>query len=388
MGIRFLGVLAAAVVVSAFFGVAAVADTDLGSSAATQAQAAGRAVETGLGPVSIFNHVGPGADFDKTGAATRVFTVAGPPPVPPAAEPFTLVAPALPGGAVEIKTYISWTWLFNGGALALDTITVDNLGGGGPVPVVGNLVGTGTPDLCWAKEGAASYLADVTGTGIVALGAGNSIGGATDKALGADPNAYGEGLSILLVYEIAGQPLRNVDVYAGYASTESGPVLGTANVRLTFRNPYQGGDLHFFLNAADGQSITGLSGAGFGDDFFINGVLASGVVAGTAVPGDAWQGLLPAGPPSGPPPATDWLYDHANDDVSAFMGGAALGLVASTVRPPLVAGDCIGHSLAAVSFPWKGVPAVGEWGLAVMTLLVLAAGTVVLVRRRRLAAQA
>ncbi len=368
-------------VVSVSFAVTA--DAQLGSSGGTQASRGGN-VESGLGPLPIFSHVGPGADFDEAGASTRVFSdpliLPGVPPAP-AADPFTIVALALPPGANEIRTYISWTWLLDGVPPAVDKIMVD--GGAGAVEVSGDLVGTGTPDLCWDKAGAASYLADVTGLGIVALGAANSIMGATDKALGVDPEAYGEGLSILLVYEIPGAGLRNVDVYAGYSSNRSGPALGNANIPFTFSKVYVGGELHFFLNAADGQSVAGASGPGFGDDFFIDGALASGAVLGTGVVGDAWQGFVSAGPPAvGPPPFTDWLYGHANDDVQTFVAPPATGMVVDT-NQAIPAGDCVGHSLAAVSFSLPPVPTVSEWGLIVMALLVLTAGAVVLGRRRR-----
>jgi hypothetical protein len=48
------------------------------------------------------------------------------------------------------------------------------------------------------------------------LGGANNIAGACDKPLGADPNALGEGISLLTVYRVTGQDPRVVDVWAGY----------------------------------------------------------------------------------------------------------------------------------------------------------------------------
>ncbi|MEE9296702.1 MAG: IPTL-CTERM sorting domain-containing protein [Phycisphaerae bacterium] len=276
-----------------------------------------------------------------------------------------------------MKTYILWNWLLDGAPPAVSTIMVDNLDGGGLVPVVGDLTGSGTIDLCWLKQGGASYLADVTGLGIVAFGAANNISGATDKPVGADPAALGEGLTILVVYEIAGRPARSVDVYAGYASTES-DIVGRATVLLTFSEAYTGGNLHFFINGLDGQLDEGPGSPRFLDEFFINGIPAPAVAGG--VPGDAWQGLLFAAPPApGPPPVANWLYDHTEGEISSFVASPALDVLVETITP--LSGDCIGHSLAAVSFPLHPIPTVSEWGLIAMTLLLLIAGTVVILRR-------
>ena len=305
--------------------------------------------QSGLGPSPFFNHQGPGADFDKTGASTRIF--GAPPgemeiPPAPAAEPYTLTGPALPAGAVEIRTFLSWNWLLNGAPPAVSGITVTNAINPGGLAVAGGLIGMGTPGPCWGKGWAASYIADVTGN--VVLGGPNTIAGSTDMPLGPDPNAYGEGLTILLVYENPGDDLRNVDVYAGYTSTESGPVVGTASAVLNFSVDYTGGDLHFFVNGPDGQIIAYIGEpVVVPDDFFINGVNASGI-AGLGGAGNAWAGLLHAAPPAPVPGPANWLYDHANDDIAAFVDAPAGMMAIDTVRPEV--GDCVGHSLAAVSF--------------------------------------
>ncbi len=307
-------------------------------------------VETGLGPAPFYNLTAPGADFVKVGVTTRVFNTLG---APSQTEPFTLAVPAVPG--VVEKVFICWNYLLNGvPPPTTDAITVDL--GAGPLPVLGTLCGSGQPDLCWGKDGGVSYKADVTGIIIPPVAV--TIAGATDKPLGADPMAYGEGLTILVVYKVAGAPCRNVDVWCGYTSNQSGG--GPASATLAYSNPYTGGDFHFFTNALDGQLAL--------DDFFIDGILRSGAVAGTVAPGDAWQGLL--GVPPGPP-GTNYLYDHANDDISGFAPGPA-GLTFGTNN----VSDCIGHSFAAVSFPADPqlcavIPTLSEWGLIIFSLLLL-----------------
>jgi hypothetical protein len=299
--------------------------------------------ETGFGSAPFYSHKGFGADFVKCGVATRVVALSA--GGIPQTEPFILDCPALPVGAAPVQVFVVWNWLLDGAPPPVDTIIING------VPVVGTLSGSGTPDLCWGKGGEASYKAqlDPADSPVIhgPLG-GNLIFGATDKALGVDPLAYGEGISILCVYDDPSSPeFRSVDVYCGYTSTESSPVPLTAVGSMTFTNVYHGGDLHFFLNCLDGQIK-------FGDDFFINGALVSGAVAGTNVPTDAWAGLFPFGPAPSPP--NDNLYDHANDDIAplGLVPIGALGLSFSTVsttHPVTGIRDCVGHSFGAVSFP-------------------------------------
>jgi len=318
------------------------------------------AAETGLGPAPFFNHQGPGADFIKAGVTTRVYNhLVG---AVPQTEPFVLTVPALPAGAVVIETFISWNYLLNGAPPATDAITVNGN------PVTGTLVGTGTPDLCWGKDGVASYMAGGV-TSFVNPGPAPvnvTIAGATDKGLGTDPDAYGEGLTILVVYEVPADPLRNVDLYRGYTSTESGPVYEIAVATLNYTVQYQGGDFHFFVNGPDGQLVA--------DSFFIDGINRGGQVSGTVAATDAWQGLLG--------PGANNLYDHANDDISAFLTPPDPSLNISTQR--LGGGDCVGHSFAAVSFPAESpIPTLTEWGMIIFGVVLIGFITWVFLRRRK-----
>jgi len=288
--------------------------------------------QTGLGPLPILNYGGPGADFDATGATTRVGAL--PAGVPPQAPVFTLTGPAVPAGCTVVDVIAVWNWLLDGPPPPTDAIAING------TAVTGALVGSGIPDLCWNKLGGAAYLA--TGlAGVVALAGPNTVSGATDKALGADPSAYGEGLTLLALYECAGTGTRNVDVYAGYVSTESASVPGDAAWAVAFTKPWVCGELRLFLNALDGQAT-------FDDELYVLGSPVGGLLGGTVAAGNAWQGRL--GTPPGPPPASDWLYDHATGDVAAAVAlpSPLPGLTLHTIRPP--SSDCVGHSLMAVSF--------------------------------------
>jgi len=316
------------------------------------------AVESGIGPAPFFNHQGSGANFIKAGVTTRVYNSY----TNGQTEPFVLTVPALPAGAVVVETFISWNYLLNGVAPANDAITVNGFAANGA------LVGTGSPDLCWNKDGTASYV--VSGaTPWVNPGPAPvnvTIAGATDKALGADNNAYGEGLTILVVYEVPGDPSRNVDLYHGYISTQSSPT-GPAFATLNYTVQYEGGDFHFFVNGLDGQPAE--------DDFLIDGVNRSGAVNGTVAVGDAWQGLL--GPSA---TGVENMYDHANDDISAFLTPPDISLDISTQSD----GDCVGHSFAAISFPTQPrIPTLTEWGMIIFCVLLFGWKAWVIVRRRK-----
>ena len=351
--------VAVAVVLSILFAASTVVSAVPGT--ADQLNRGPTAVETGLGPAPFFNHQGYGANFIKASTTTRVYNTY----TNGQTEPFVLTVPALPAGAVVVETFISWNYLLDGTPPANDAITVNGNAANG------TLVGTGSPDLCWNKDGTASYLVSgatpwvTPGPTPVAV----TIAGATDKALGGDPNAYGEGLTILVVYEVPADPWRNVDLYHGYASNTSGAVLWTAAATLNFTVPYEGGDFHFFVNGLDGQIA--------GDDFFIDGINRSGTISGTVAVGDAWQGLL--GPSAS---GVANMYDHANDDISAFVTAPAVKLDLNTIG--IVELDCIGHSFAAVSFPAeRRIPTLTEWGMIIFCVLLFGWMAWVIVRRRK-----
>jgi hypothetical protein len=286
---------------------------------AARARAQGPSFETGLSP-AFPAITAPGVDFAATGVSTRVVGLNA-----PQAEPFVLMGPVLPRGCSETLTLVQWTFLHNFGSPAAHTITFNG------VPVVGTKTGFGQPDLCWIALGSGTSYTAVLPAGLTVFGGPNTVAGATDGMLGPlGTTSRGEGFDILTVYECPGEPLRVVEVYTGYTSTTS----GTAPVALPFTHPFLGCGLHFFTNAMDGQSGP--------DSFFVNGVDVSGLIPGTTGPGNAWAGLLGAWPV----PPTNWLHDHADGDVSTWVLAGSLSMTMGSVD----GGDCVGHSLAAVSY--------------------------------------
>lgn len=276
-----------------------------------------RAQETGMDGAPFFSFVGRGADFVQVSTTTRT-SWSGPCPI-------DVEMPALPPGAVPVRSVLCANFLAN------------------DVPPAHQVTLNGTPirmtkrgegkDLCWNKDFGVSYISDIDVTPHLNFGAANSLGGVCDGPLGADLNALGEGVTILTVYEVPfGQP-RFVNVFCGYTASEVNDFV--ANGTLEFSHVYAGGPFRLFLNAMDGQ-------AAFRDEFFINGIVAGGVVPGTATATNAWQGVL------GPFSHSN-LYDAADGDIASFVPINSTSLTFETVRTQSNV-DCIGHSLAAVAF--------------------------------------
>ncbi len=292
--------------------------------AAGAASVAGAAVPT----MTVFSQFLPGGDFVAASGSSR--SSAGVP------DPFVIGMPALPGGSFVVRSYACWNYLTNSPGLVDEPhITLNGF----------NVVGGANfapPDLCWGYQGIATYLADVTG--LVNHGGPNVIGSAVD-----DPFTLGlgEGVSLLTVYAGTG-PLRNVDVFwDGVPGLIANNQVDPLN-RWIYDAPYPGGPAHGFTNALDGQPA--------GDDFVINGGIASGLY-GTFAVGDAWIGNV------GP------YYDHAEGDFSPFMTPGDLFMDIGSV--PMF-NDCIGHTFGAIAF----APAPGSLALVGVGMLVAA-------RRRR-----
>jgi hypothetical protein len=136
-----------------------------------------------------------------------------------------------------------------------------------------------------------------------------------------------------------GGPLRNVNLYTGGINSDM--LIPTTGLGLmSWAPPYIGGPTHFSVNGVDGQ----LPLPGFGDDFFINGTLVSGI-PGTSVAGNAWIGMIGPGVPG-----STVQYDLVNADIAGMLAVGAVGLDFSTVG---AAGtwDCIAHTFGGMSFP-------------------------------------
>lgn len=253
-------------------------------------------------------------------------------------DPFPIAMPAISGPAV--RSYAVWNHLTSApGAPSEMTMTLNGFG------VAAYAFNAATPDLCWGYSHTATYIADVTG--LVIHGGVNMIGSAGDDVA---TGALGEGVSLLTVYSDPSLPLQSIDVFwNGVPGSIANNLVDGIN-NWKFSNPYLGGPAHGFTNALDGQSA--------GDDFVINGGLASGLY-GTFAPGDAWIGNV------GP------FYDHAEGDFSPFMVPGDTFMDIGTLAG---GGDCIGHTFGAIAF--RAVPTPGS--LALVGIAGLAAA-----RRRR-----
>ncbi|MBL8964330.1 MAG: PEP-CTERM sorting domain-containing protein [Phycisphaeraceae bacterium] len=251
--------------------------------------------------------------------------------------PFGIPMPGISGPAV--KSYAVWNTLTSTPFHPTETSIILN---GFPVVAMG--ANAATPDLCWGYTHTATYWADVTG--LVVHGGVNVVGAGDIPATG----ALGEGVSLLTVYSDAAMPMQSIDVFWNGLPGMIANNLVDGENHWAFTLPYIGGPAHGFTNALDGQPA--------GDDFVINGGLASGLY-GTFAPGDAWIGNV------GP------YYDHAEGDFSPFM---AFGDAFMDIGTPLLAGDCIGHTFGAIAF--RQIPTPGSLALVGMGVLAVA-------RRRR-----
>lgn len=295
-------------------------------------------LQTGMGNVLYCDEVN--GDFVTVGASTRTASYQG------AQTPtFDLSVNSIPANATVVKAIANWSYLGNA-APAINNIQIDGQA------VQGNLSGEGQRDLVWGFEKAFAYTADITN--IVNGNDVYRVTGATDN-LGA--SRIGEGLSIVLVYSLAGAPLREVSIYDGYTSTTT----ADGSAELNFCNEYTGGDLHFFANALDGQ-------VEFQDNFQVNGMDVNGAL-GTEPAPNAFMGNLGPGFPG------ENFYDHAEGDASTFVAANSFSMTYRTLgfddinQSDL---DAIGHSFAAVSFQVVPEPS---------TIALLACGLASLTRR-------
>ena len=290
------------------------------------------ATETGLGPEPYQNFsVTLAGDFVVSGSNTRISYpvvdpwISGPKP-PPQTDPFVVTITDIPpSGSTILKAFANWSYLADAPPYpqALAQITINGNA------VTGDLTGEASDTLCWpGTSKTIAYTADVTD--IVNQVGGNgdyTIGGAVDEA-----GALGEGFTLLIVYENAALPLTQINIYSGMTTTETGSG-GSATGKYHFHPyPYQGGPVHFFINALDGQKSE--------DQFFLHdNIPAGGVVDGTGSQSDAWQGLLGQG-------VYNSMYDHAEDNVASFMSQWDKWLTFRTSKN----NDCIGHSFGAIAF--------------------------------------
>lgn len=237
------------------------------------------------------------------------------------------------GGGV-VRAFAVWNFLSNNalGSQGEQTITVNNN------RVTAFQGYSASPDLCWGFGGINTYVADVTG--IITGNGAITVFGADDGA-----GRLGEGVSIVAVWDDGVSASRTVDLFHGIANNL---VNGLSTVNLS--GTYGGGSLNFLANALDGQSFAG-------DVFRINGTNVGGILGGTSSASDAAAGVL------------GQYYDHFAGDVSPWVAANSTSMSFGTDP---IAGDCVGHTFAAVSY----VPTPGAMAL-------LGLGGLIAGRRRR-----
>jgi hypothetical protein len=192
-------------------------------------------------------------------------------------------------GAVELTSYACWTPAQRAGGLRQHRHQWRRHSN--------QLVGGGYPDLCSGKGAGVTYIAEITG--VLALGGPNVIGGACDKALGSDPAAFGEGITLLTVFRDNGKPARVVDVWVGYTSTTSSGT-GNAPAHRIFRIPTS-------RVGAFSSRTRSTCHFNFGDQFFINGTSVgtrSMEPPARTTPGSVWPGRWPPTICTTPPTTT------------------------------------------------------------------------------------
>ncbi len=302
--------------------------------------------ESGLGPSPLAGYPwrSPGANFVAVGQATNA-GLAG------ISDPVMLPGPELPGGCAAREAIVIWTFHVDEDNTPPTTDLIQING----TNVLGTLIGFGKPGL-GTKALTLSYMrrfGEGGGTGPVMLSTPgspvtNSFAGVTDKAIGMDPAAIGAGVSVLLVYgNCAGAQTRALGVFAGMATTRSGPKNRKTAAQLDFKsfmgnpNVFQGGELHLFANAIDGEQ-------GRLDEFKVGLNSVGGLLGGTLAAGDALAGQLC---PAAQAPCTDYLYDHVDGDVRSFVQNGSVQLTLrceeDTSAPTP---DDTGQSIAAISF--------------------------------------
>ena len=155
----------------------------------------------------------------------------------------TITINDIPGGATISKAFLIWTCLLSANNPA---ITFNG------IPLTGTLIGT-APTPCRAADGTAwCYIADVTshvtGNGVY------TVSGFPTRT---------EGASLIVIYELATEPLRNIVFYTGAYTIEGGLYYRYNWTMTNFRadNPVGYAKITFFFY--DGQDIPNGSDCGW-----------------------------------------------------------------------------------------------------------------------------
>jgi hypothetical protein len=143
----------------------------------------------------------------------------------------------VPPGATVQKAFLYWGILDDGEDLTLKQLTLNG------APIVGTRIGSG-PDTCWGDTNSLTYRADVT-----PYVAGNGTYTLTNVASGG--NILAEGASLVVVYQLAGAPVKTVMIDDGNLAIPNGTPTGTASFTFTAVTPVQATTT---FNVGDGQA--------------------------------------------------------------------------------------------------------------------------------------
>jgi hypothetical protein len=146
-------------------------------------------------------------------------------------DPFVVQLSGIPAGSTIVAAYANWSYLTTLAPYpsGLGQITINS------VPVTGQLTGEANEDLCWfdprsyPERYTVAYTADIT-TLVQTVGNGTyEIGSAIDES-----SSLAEGITLLVVFSNPAQAERQIYVYAGMATTQSGSADGQARASYLF----------------------------------------------------------------------------------------------------------------------------------------------------------
>ncbi len=126
-----------------------------------------------------------------------------------------IIISGVPSGASIVRAFLYWGMLDNGEDASLHQLTLNG------TPVNGSLIGSG-PDTCWGRANSFTYRAEVT-----PLVAGNGTYALTGVATGG--NILAEGASLVVIYQLAGAPVKTVMLEDGNVSMPFGTQVSASS---------------------------------------------------------------------------------------------------------------------------------------------------------------
>jgi Dockerin type I domain len=126
----------------------------------------------------------------------------------------TIKLSGIPAGATVLRAFLYWGMLDNGLDSTLSQLAVNG------TPISGSLIGSG-PDTCWGDSNSFTFRAEVT-----PLVSGNGTYQLTGVASGG--SILADGASLVVIYQLAGAPVKTVILDDGNLSMPYGTTSGAA----------------------------------------------------------------------------------------------------------------------------------------------------------------